>query len=416
MLSQLCIILLCVAAVAAVAAVVLFAPGVAAIRRLYASCCSRADDITLMATADGTDADGRELPPVTVLALDNPADMRLEEWLRSIASQNYPRFNVVVVCDADADDTRHFSERFAAEFPFARFTFIPPGSHNLSRRKLAITLGMKAADGKYVLTTSTACSIPSDNWLRLMTEGAGYPDITLGTTRPDFSSLHGGGKWYRQFDLTMRNAQWIAAAAAGNPFRGDGLNLLIERELFLKSGGYSRCSDLTYGDDDIFLSRLLSNTSVAPGVGVQIAPQAVPVPEWGAHTDKTLIELKDRYAFTAGFLPKSAFMRSSLMSWALWLAVVCGVASAVIAFCTAVQGTIGGADMTREWVTGGLAAAVVLALWGTMIAIYRRLATALGAVRLWWAVMPFMLWHPIGNLLFRFRHSPMRHLHYTCRL
>ncbi len=416
---SLTIIFLCIAFATACLLLSLSLPCVTRLRRLYSRSTALQASVDAESVASG-DSDAEPLPPiakpsVTILALDNPADQSLNRWLEEVEAQDYPEFNVVVVCDATASDTREISERYAARYPRVRFTFIPPGSHNLSRRKLALTLGIKAADGEYVLTTSTVCRIPSPHWLTLMMASSESPDLVLGTSRPDFESIHGLGKWYRQFDYTLRDAQWIGAAAAGHPFRADGMNLLIRRGLFMQGAGYSRSAYLTYGDDDIFLCQLLHDAPDA-SVAVQIAPQSVLIPDWGELTDKTLGEMKDRYDFTARYLPKAPFLRNSLISWSQWISTLC--IAAVI--CLNIAGLPGSPDTAffagNNWIPGAVGAGMLIGLWGTEIILYRRTASILGSKRLWWAVIPFMHWHPIGNLLFRLRHSHLRHLHFTCRL
>ena len=47
------------------------------------------------------------------------------------------------------------------------------------------------------------------------------------------------------------------------------------------------------------------------------------------------------------------------------------------------------------------------------ISVYRKAATALGAIRLWWAVPLFMLWRPVGNFLFRISRYSHRKKNFT---
>ena len=182
-------------------------------------------------------------PSLTVVVYDYARISDIEGYLQSLAAQDYPNFSVVFVSNASAAEARELEEAYATRYPDFHFTFIPPGSHNLSRRKLALTVGIKAAKGEYVLTTLSNCRIPSERWLSLMmepiTSGSGK-DICLGISRPDFAQLRGAGKWYRQFDFTVRTAQWLAAATDGRTVRGDGFNLLFRRDLFFDAKGYSQ--------------------------------------------------------------------------------------------------------------------------------------------------------------------------------
>ncbi|MDE6806314.1 MAG: hypothetical protein K2J05_05860, partial [Muribaculaceae bacterium] len=58
------------------------------------------------------------------------------------------------------------------------------------------------------------------------------------------------------------------------------------------------------------------------------------------------------------------------------------------------------------WVAGIL-------IWTAEAFGYRRVATALGSARLFWPVPLFLLWRPIGNLLFGINHRTGRRAHFT---
>jgi len=80
-------------------------------------------------------------PSLTVVAYDYARISDIEGYLQSLAAQDYPNFSVVFVSNASAAEARELEEAYVTRFPDFHFTFIPPGSHNLSRRKLALTVG-----------------------------------------------------------------------------------------------------------------------------------------------------------------------------------------------------------------------------------------------------------------------------------
>ncbi len=348
-------------------------------------------------------------PSLTVVAYDYARISDIEGYLQSLAAQDYPNFSVVFVSNASAAEARELEEAYATRYPDFHFTFIPPGSHNLSRRKLALTVGIKAAKGEYVLTTLSNCRIPSERWLSLMmepiTSGSGK-DICLGISRPDFAQLRGAGKWYRQFDFTVRTAQWLAAATDGRTVRGDGFNLIFRRDLFFDAKGYSQTIYYNPGDDDLFLTQIAD--SYSGNTAVQLNPDAVLVQDWEGQADKFAKEQKERYDFTRPLLPKQPFLKAAAVSWMQWTVLF----SSAAAIATAVIST--GISLPALCLL--LAALIVsLLFWGMEIALYRRISRMLCSKRLWWAVMPFLLWRPIGNLAFRLRHRSRRDRHFTWR-
>lgn len=339
------------------------------------------------------------VPSVTVVVYDSVRVIPLEDYLEKLCGQDWPCFNVVLVSDASAADARELQDLYQSRFPKVHFTFIPPGSCNVSRRKLALTVGIKASDSDYILTTVSNCDIPSDRWISLMMASLiadSRKEICLGLSRPDFSMLRGFGKWYRQFDFTLRSMQWIAAAVSGRPMRGDGYNMLFRRDLFFRCNGYSSTTYLESGDDDLFLTEIADGANTV----VQLCPDAVLVQQWGDNTDKVLLEAKDRYDFTSRFLPRGPFLKASFVSWCQWIVV----------FCCAVAVSIG-----FVWYVAALAALLVISFAGCEIYLYRKAAVVTASVRPWWSVFPFLLWRPFGNLFFRLRHRSSRHRHFTWR-
>ncbi|MDE6558336.1 MAG: hypothetical protein K2K29_00420, partial [Muribaculaceae bacterium] len=293
-----------------------------------------------------------------------------------------------------------------------KLTFIPPGSHNLSRRKLAQTLGIKRATGEVVLTTSTSVIPASDKWLRSMAEPFADHDINIvcGYVHPEFRDFTGGAKWYRQMDGVLTSTQWMLDAAEGYPYRGDGFNLAFRRHLFFDAKGYASSLSLMDGDDDVFINEISS-----PGAGTLVLnPEAFVNTRWENEANRLYIELKDRYCFTRKYLPKAPFLRASLLAWTNWLMLL-AVAAIIISAVILIRALDNGwySDDIPSIIILGAALLVALEFWLFEILTYRKLAARLGAVRLFWAVVPFMLWRPLGNFLFYINHYPTRKRHYT---
>lgn len=340
------------------------------------------------------------VPKASVIVYSQSDDQTLGGMLEALLAQDYPDFEVIVVADCAAEHARMLAERFEAESPRVYVTYIQPGSHNLSRRKLAITIGVKAARGEVIVTTAANAEIPSTRWLSLLmdpfVQAATAPvDVSLGVTRMDFGELRGPGKWYRQFDALLTNALWIGYAAWGLPYRGDGYNLAFRRQTFFDHKGYARTINLHCGDDDLFIHE------IADGANTRVVTDSdsILTMHWGASANRLWALRKSQYSFTSRWLPKPPFIRSGVMMGLQWiLPLLCGL----------------GAWTGWHTVIAPVAAALILLAGGGMeIYWYRRLAAAYGAVRLWWAVIPFWLWRPLGDLVFKFDHRASRKKNFT---
>ena len=361
----------------------------------------------LRATADlpdteipEADAEGNEpaWPKASVIVYTDKDREWLDECLEMLDAQDYPDYEIIVVAETNADSAQGLAGYYAERRPRVHVTFMQPGSHNLSRRKLANTIGIKAATGEVVLTTVCNARIPSPLWLKSMMApflDSATEDVSLGYSHLDFKELHGMRKWFRQFETVLTSCRWIGAAATGAPFRGDGTNLAFRRELFFKHKGYARTINLHGGDDDLFISEIANGANTS----VTLSPDSIVTLDFGEAANRVWSIRKDRYAFTARWLPKAPFVTSSLVMLGQWLVPAAGAAATFTALPSLVAAII--------------AAAILLAFWGVEIATYRRAAARLQAVRLWWAVPLFWLILPISNLFFRYNQRNLRLKNYT---
>ena len=93
----------------------------------------------------------------------------LEEILKALLDQDYPAvFEVVVVNEGERSDVSDLVSMLRASHSNLYLTYTPDGVVNLSRKKLALTLGVKAARYGVVVLTTTAAVIESRMWLRRM--------------------------------------------------------------------------------------------------------------------------------------------------------------------------------------------------------------------------------------------------------
>lgn len=348
----------------------------------------------------GSDETGADsiAPLVSVVAYAPDMD-GLDDFLDGMARQDMPHMEVIVVTDGGPETTTSLAERYAYH-KGVYFTFLPAESRNVSRLKLAYTLGIKAARGEVVLTTATTVAVPSDRWVRLMSAPVladPSTDIVLGYARTDPSPM-GGVKWWREFDSLLTSAQWLGAALSDTPYRGDRRNLLFRRRLFFDHDGYSATNHLQTGDDDLFVSAI-----VRPGnTRVVLDPDTRVSESWGEATGRVWNHSRQRYSFTARWLRRVPFRTVAMAQAMQWIVLLLG-------FCGALWGWMG----YDRWWPAAVAFGLLIVMWGVEIALYRKAAGRLGATRLWWSVVPFMMWRPVANTLFNLNHRRERVTNYT---
>lgn len=356
-----------------------------------------------------TDIPPLHTPKVSVIVYSQVYEEELMDYLHDLCGQDYPDFEVIVVCESTAESNEMLLESCTRIFSNVYVTFIPPGSHNLSRRKLAQTLGIKAAKGEIIVTTVANAVIPSSGWLSSLVspfrgENADNTDVSLGYSHFDYSEMHGWGKWYREFNSVMSDSLWIGYALKGMPYRGDGNNLAFRRKLFFDHKGYSQSIYLHSGDDDIFIHTIArpDNTKIV------LTPESILSIEWGDASKRMWSTRKEQYEFTSRWLPRKPFLRAGAMSAIQWLVTLSLAVTIAMSLWTAWQTR----DLTE--CAPAASALVMLILFRLVnILLYRKMAEKMCATRLWWAVPSFLLAKPILNFFFRLHHRKHRHLNFT---
>ncbi len=348
-------------------------------------------------------------PKVSVIVYSQVSEEELMDYLATLCRQDYPDFDVIVVCESTAENNEILLESCTRRFSNVYVTFIPPGSHNLSRRKLALTLGMKAAEGEIVVTTVANAGIRSDSWLSSLIapfrgNNAEATDISLGYSHFDYTQMRGWGKWYREFVAVLTDAEWIGYALARKPYRGDGNNLAFRRRLFFEHKGYSQSTYLNSGDDDIFINEIATseNTSMV------LDPQSILSIGWGEASTRMWCARKEQYEFTSRWLPRGPFRRAGASSSMQWLVMLLYAAAAILGCLH-----IGNMHDIASYIPVIAAVSLLVLFQLAEIIIYRKAAERMDATRLWWALPIFRLAKPVLNKIFNFRHRRTRRWNYT---
>ncbi|MDE6546116.1 MAG: glycosyltransferase [Paramuribaculum sp.] len=358
----------------------------------------------VMASRQGSEAtpilDAADYPGVTVVIYARDDAATLPQLIRDIYAQDYPgEVEVVVVCDLSGYDTADVDAAGAlqTDYPSLRVTYIPAHSRSLSRKKLAVTLGVKAARQPFVAMTCGNCIIPSANWLRnMMTHIALGRRVVVGfSTMRDADGGPGPRPMLRGFDSVWQSVRTMGSALKGHPHRATGNNLVYARELFFANQGFASSLNLKYGDDDLFVNEIADGKNTAVELSATSIVEVREKNPVRAHRMERL-----RRDFTARYLPQAPYLVMGLMSsmWWVWLAAS---AAAVIAALPSL-------------VTACAVVVVALALCIPVMVWWRRTAKVLNAPAAACVTAPLlMFWHPVYDLTYRLRGLRHRRENYT---
>lgn len=192
-----------------------------------------------------------KLPGISVIVpVHNDAD-KLDQLLPILLSQQYDGdFQVICVCDKSDDLSEDVASRYKNNTHFYS-TFIPDGSHFMSRKKLAITIGVKAARYPWVVLLDAWSKPVSDEWLEAMAEHMRPEyDIIIG-----YSNFQNTTKGFGRFER-LRNFCYLARMAnQDSAFMAGGSNLAFRKEMFMKGNGFSGNLELVRGEYDLLVNK-----------------------------------------------------------------------------------------------------------------------------------------------------------------
>lgn len=330
----------------------------------------------------------QQYPDVSVVIYADTETDGLRRMIPQLFAQDYPaKMEVIVVNDEDSEAAADAVNELQLKYPELYMTFTPGKSRNLSRRKLALTIGIKAAHYDCMLLTHGNCSITSPLWLRSMARHfAESAQMVLGyATLLDHDGRDSGRmRRSRAFDRAFVAARWISSALAGKAVRGNGYNLGYTKSLFFQHKGFANSLGLFAGDDDVFVSELAADADYS----VELSPESiVEIHDFNPAYQQRMDNMSRR--FTSRFLRQGGFRLFGSFSCAWWLWLLAGGAGIVLALPT----LIGAAAF----------AVVLLGLWLPMMFAWRNLCRVLN-IRPQFLTVPFLaLFHPFYTLRFRLR-------------
>ena len=197
----------------------------------------------------------QELPPLSVIIYAHDDSKNLSKYLPSILEQDYPLFEVIVINEALNDDIESVLVNLAEKYPNLYHTFTPDSALNISHKKLALSIGIKASKYNWLVFTETNCQPVSNQWLRLLARNfTSHTQIVLGYS--SYESIKGWKNTKISFDDLFSSIRYLGFALADLPYKGIGKNMAYRKDLFTSSKGYTEHLSLRRGEDDLFINKV----------------------------------------------------------------------------------------------------------------------------------------------------------------
>ena len=267
-------------------------------------------------------------PPVSVIICAKNESDNLKKFLPLIFKQNYKEFEVVVVNDCSTDDTDNVLAQFKKEHKNFYYTSIPVDKKFFHGKKLALSIGIKAARYDHLVLTDADCYPASDKWLQHMAGSfSNDKKIVLGYGR--YEKRKGLLNLLIRYETFWNAVQYFGFSLTFKPFMGVGRNIAYEKQLFTDSSHFRNNLSIASGDDDLFLIEMAKpeNTTIC----YSPESQTISLP---STTLRELRAQKSRHLTSSVYYPffiKSWLFFEYLSCQILWLLTFCSIFFSILA-------------------------------------------------------------------------------------
>ncbi|MGM9689081.1 MAG: glycosyltransferase [Alloprevotella sp.] len=187
---------------------------------------------------------------IVVPACNQLADLQFQ--LPRLLAQRYAgKFEVIVADQLSDDGTAEYVRHLQQEHPNLRSTFVPATSRHIELRKLALTLGIKAAWSDWVIVVNPETSPDTLDWLQHYAENLGAELDFVEA----YYNYEDDGSWAARRAILERVQQFnlrLQAFESGVVLGCETANFAVRRSVFVASPGFSDSLCLPFGEEDLY--------------------------------------------------------------------------------------------------------------------------------------------------------------------
>lgn len=200
--------------------------------------------------------------PLSVIICAKNEARNLEKFIPKICQQDYSTYEVIVVNDCSTDDTEMVLAQLKTQFTNLYYTSIPSSRQHYQGKKLALTIGIKAANHEHLVFTDADCYPASDTWLQnISCQFSDEKNIIIGHGR--FEKKKSLFNLFLRYETFWNAVQYMGFALRGRPFMAVGRNMAYTKSLFLDKDVFKPYLNLASGDDDLFMRACANKQNTA---------------------------------------------------------------------------------------------------------------------------------------------------------
>lgn len=210
----------------------------------------------------------RVIPVSVIICARNEAE-NLERNLPAFLTQNHPDYEVIVVNDCSTDNTDEVLMNMKVQYPHLYVTTIQQDRKFIHGKKLAVTVGIKAARNEQLLFSDADCHPFSDQWITSMSRHfSDKTELILGVGK--YESKRGLLNIIVRYETLFTAIQYLSFALIGKAYMGVGRNMGYLKPLFYRHKGFASHLRVLSGDDDLFVNEATTPTNTK----VELSPES----------------------------------------------------------------------------------------------------------------------------------------------
>lgn len=192
-----------------------------------------------------------DLPPITVLVMAHNKAKSLDAHLPIILTQDYaPGYEVVVVGEKGDLQVEAAISQFA-QCKNLYATYVPARSLFMSRAKLCVALGVKAAHNEWIVMIDSESKPISDTWLlSLAKRMTANNNLVIG-----YSNYEPEAPDFYRFNRLVNDCYVYRKAQKSTAFRANGTNIAFRRSEFIDNDGYRGNLQYVNGEYDFIINK-----------------------------------------------------------------------------------------------------------------------------------------------------------------
>ena len=219
----------------------------------------------------GDDEEGNtaanQLPPVSIVLAEHDCSHYLKKVLPLYLSQDYGAdYQVVVVIDQSDTESEDYLKLLCEEHKRLYYTLLPDSSRYVSRKKLGMTLGIRAAKYEWLLFADVNCAPSSDKWLEAVARHCGDDrNMVLGMT-PYEEDMPA----YYRFEQMRTMLYHLRSAQKGMAFSTNQSLMMMRRSEFFDKRGFLGNLEFARAEFEFLVNKFAAEDKCA----IAIEPEA----------------------------------------------------------------------------------------------------------------------------------------------